>query len=127
MKVKTTDLHWLAGVLEGEGSFTVNRGHTIRNQNPTPIISLQMCDYDIVRRVCYLLDQNINIVRATNTHRPVYRVSIANARAIGWMFTLYLLMGERRREQIRIVVDAWKSHKARIRARTVWRKYGKKT
>jgi len=124
MMLRTEDLHWLAGLLEGEGCFSINKGDTARNKNPYEIISLQMCDYDIVNRVCHLFDHDITICNTTRS-KTVYRVTLGGAKAIGWMMTLYPLMGERRRSKIRECIMSWKSHRSRIRARGIWRRYGK--
>ena len=50
---KGTDIAWLAGLLEGEGSFIV------RPKN-TPYISLKMNDKDIVERAANLMGTTIN-------------------------------------------------------------------
>ena len=45
--MKTKELHWLAGLLEGEGCFTFN--------TYSPVIMLAMTDEDEVRRAATLM------------------------------------------------------------------------
>jgi hypothetical protein len=92
------DLAWLAGLLEGEGCFTATRadGHTY------PVIKLQMCDYDVVRRAASLM----GVVRL-ETREPRYEhwdrtyvAQLSGQRAAQWMRTLRPFMGERRSRAI---------------------------
>lgn len=50
--MENNDLHWLAGLLEGEGSFM----KPSPSSPNCPIISLQMTDEDIVKRVSLLFN-----------------------------------------------------------------------
>jgi hypothetical protein len=45
--VSTHELHWLAGLLEGEGSFTAGPPSSPR----MPVISVNMTDEDVVARL----------------------------------------------------------------------------
>src|SRR5260370_28845410 len=49
--VAECEVAWLAGVLEGEGTFGVARS----GQSSYPTISVQMCDESVVRRASRLL------------------------------------------------------------------------
>lgn len=91
------DLHWLAGLLEGEGSFL----------KPTPShpnqlrISLQMTDEDVVSRVSALWGIKYHAVTPANpNHKTIYVINLRGKRANEWMITLFPLMGQRRRKQI---------------------------
>jgi hypothetical protein len=50
--VPCSDLHWLAGLLEGEGSFLKGPPSAPRH----PILALQMTDEDVVARVAAMSD-----------------------------------------------------------------------
>jgi hypothetical protein len=51
-QITTLDLHWLAGLLEGEGRFIPGPPSAPR----TPAVVLTMADRDIVDRAAILLD-----------------------------------------------------------------------
>lgn len=94
----TCERAWLAGLLEGEGSFTTTQA----GGRSYPVIALKMCAEDVVRRVAGLMG-----AQWVNRHEPVdrrWRVTFATglsgARAAGWMRELRPQMGERRRMAI---------------------------
>ena len=92
------DLYWLAGLLEGEGSF--------RRPPPCeakyPRITLQMTDLDVVQRVAALFE--INYIYTQKYSREDWKTSystlVKGKRAVHIMNQLYPLMGERRKQQI---------------------------
>lgn len=106
--LRTIDIAWLAGLLEGEGSFGVKDG--------SPKIQMQSTDEDIIRRASELFGvafrEKPYKPRGKDYYKPVWGVHVHGTRAIGWMMTVYSLMGERRQEKIRSVIDAWKASKA---------------
>jgi len=92
--VKTLDIAWLAGLLEGEGSFYLSRG-----TNPT--ITLGMTDEDVVRRVALLMGVDQHVYRQQlGSGKPFFRIAILGSKAHAWMMTLACLMGKRRKEKI---------------------------
>ena len=95
--MKLTDIAWLAGLLEGEGYFALNRGKY-------PTITLSMTDEDIVVKAASLMGAKIN--RSGN----LWIAHINGAYAIQWMMTLYSLLGKRRRERVFEVIRYWKEH-----------------
>ena len=106
MRVTVKDVVWLAGLLEGEGSF-----FTYRN---SPTISVNMTDRDIIDRAAILLRSNVHICRPAGTRRKTpYSTSAHGAIAVGWMLTLYQFMGERRKSSIRQSIILWKNRTSR--------------
>ena len=95
--VNPDDVHWLAGLLEGEGSFMPgppSRPHM-------PVISVQMTDEDVIRRAANLLGrrpQRVEPQRARWT--ATWHLRLTGHRAAAWMRHLHPLMGARRRAQI---------------------------
>jgi hypothetical protein len=92
------ELHWLAGLLEGEGSFM----KPSPSSPNCPMIGLQMTDEDIVSRAASYLD-----ARYCCTHRgadrgwkPCYQILLKGKRAVYWMHLLRPLLGSRRQQQI---------------------------
>jgi hypothetical protein len=98
------DLFWLAGLLEGEGSF----------QKPTPCepnhprITINMTDYDVVKHVAELFEVKYIHTRKYKVEhwKDSYATLLKGKRAVRLMFRLYPLMGERRKQQIEAAIDA---------------------
>src|SRR5213594_2803751 len=91
---RLSQIAWLAGVLEAEGSFLMS-GRAIA-------IVANMTDRDIVERIAHLLGGTLHDVPHNNPRRlPVWRAQVTGRAAAGWMMTLYPLLGHRRRSQVR--------------------------
>ncbi len=101
--VSMKDIAWVTGIIEGEGCFRI--------AGASPTIALEMTDGDITARVAKLWGVNNNPPRARRYpgSKPLYKVSISGSKAIGWMLTMYTLLGTRRREKIKEVMAAWKA------------------
>ena len=95
--IKLTEIAWLAGLLEGEGYFSLKEGKY-------PQISLDMTVEDTVTRV-----SNMWNTRVTR-HRNRWITRVFSAYAIQWMMTLYPYLGKQRRENVREIVKFWKGH-----------------
>lgn len=100
--MEAKDITYIAGILEGEGHFAFYN---------TPCIKLDMTDRDIVEKVRSVVYKNAVI----RTYQPrqsnwkaQYSLCINGSIAIQWMMTLYLLMGSRRKIQIKEAIDKWK-------------------
>lgn len=106
------DIAWLAGLLEGEASFMLKNGNSI--------IAMQMTDKDVMDRAADLLGVKVgNYVRkpkGKSSYLPIFHLSIHGTKAIGWMMTLYSLMGVRRRAKILQILDRWKASKSAPRS-----------
>lgn len=102
------DIHWVAGLLEGEGSFIGKEGP----KGFSPVISLQMADKDIVAKVATILGSPKlmgPIIRTGNHRKEMWGCSVYGCRAVEWMMTLYVLLGERRKERIRQILTKWRA------------------
>lgn len=102
--IKVIDLYWLAGLYEGEGHFCYSK-------SGSPRMQLKMTDEDIIARARSLIysDAKIFIKQHENPKfKTSYTIAIHGMLAIQWMMTLYILMGRRRKEQIREVISTWK-------------------
>ncbi len=99
--ITTNQIHYVAGLLEGEGCFSFYK---------TPKISLAMTDLDTVTRIRNLIQCNCNIeyIIGENNKKGIYRFSVYGSIAIQWMMTLYSLLGERRKIKIREIIEIWK-------------------
>jgi hypothetical protein len=93
--MKKADLHWLSGLLEGEGCFSSDLVKGRRRRYP--LIVVQMTDRDVVERVAALFGvscQGPYWDRKSTV--PYYRAKATGARAIALMRLLSPLMGARR-------------------------------
>ncbi len=99
------DLHWLAGLLEGEGCFFASRAQ--RNKGYRIAVKLSMTDKDVMERA-----QRIMQVKSLNVHsRPnkkvAYIISLEGNHARNLMWTLLPLMGSRRQDTILTNLAHW--------------------
>lgn len=97
------DIIWLAGLLEGEGCFSLNE--------KTPTITLCMTDKDIVEKVAKIFKRQMTVdlrEKRSGGNKNAYITRICAADAVGWMLTLYSLLGIRRQSKIREILDEWK-------------------
>lgn len=91
------NLFWLAGLLEGEGSFCSGPP-----SNPNcPFISVQMTDEDIIEKVSLIFGVKYSSSKPRKAHHKVtYRTTLKGKRAIELMKVLKPFMGIRRQSQI---------------------------
>jgi hypothetical protein len=106
MTIDMKELYWLAGLIEGEGSFTfTNTPHGY------PRVKVKMTDEDVVRR-CQTVS---GVGKVSGPHsngdlKPSWTwVVQRHSHAAGLMMTLYTLMGERRQEKIRECLQRWEA------------------
>lgn len=108
MGIKLTELElaWLAGLLEGEGSF-VPPPPSDPNR---PRISIEMTDRDIVRRVATMFELAYVQSRRYETKvnwKQSFCVILRGQRAVSLMKRLYPYMGERRKKRINEIISSY--------------------
>ncbi len=94
-----SDIYWLAGLLEGEGSFIAPPP----SEPNKPRISIAMTDKDIIKRVANLFGLSYiyeSKDKRSSKWKPYFQVVFKGKRAAVLMRSLQPLMGERRRQQI---------------------------
>jgi hypothetical protein len=98
-------LAWVAGLLEGEGSFSLKGGGTARNI----VVQCHMTDVDVLRRLLTLAGGTLHGPYsngpAGRKQRWMWRVSGPHARTL--MKRLLPLMGERRTDRITGLLAAY--------------------
>lgn len=97
------ELYWVAGWLEGEGSFV----RPPPSSPKRPRISGSSCDRDVINEVARLL--RVKPGRKPDTRKewaPLWRVLLVGGRAITLMQAIAPVMGTRRRRQIERAIDA---------------------
>src|SRR6266542_691602 len=93
----THELHWLAGLLEGEGSFMAGPPSNPR----MPVISVHMTDEDVMARLGRIFARKVYMVMPRNPRwRTTYQVRVQGGNAVRWMTLMRPLMGARRQAQI---------------------------
>jgi hypothetical protein len=107
MRIDEKTLHWLAGYLEGEGSFM--KGSP---SNPNqPIIVVSSTDEDVIQNVSQLFERRYQKVSnergAERGWKPAFVVRLRGTKAVGLMRELLPLMGERRKVQIQKALDSY--------------------
>ena len=93
--MNSTELGWVAGLLEGEGSFLVRNEHTAR-------ISCGMTDRDVIERLQSLCGGNVYLQKnkAKEYYKDVWVWNVAGDSAAILMYQVRPHMGRRRSEKI---------------------------
>jgi hypothetical protein len=95
--VSSQELHGLAGLLEGEGSFMAGPPSSPR----MPVISVHMTDEDVIVRVGRIFGRKPYEARPRNPRwQASYQGRVTGGGAVRWMTLLRPLMGTRRQAQI---------------------------
>jgi hypothetical protein len=106
------DIYWLAGLLEGEGYFGLHHSFTDGYKYKKVRIAIKMNDKDIITKVHKILNCSCQITEQRDKYgfsRNMQYVTYVNGKkAIGWMLTLYPLMGHRRKAKIIEIINEWK-------------------
>lgn len=97
------ELAWLAGILEGEGSFMVAKSRYKERVYRYARITVQMSDADVIERVHKLTQTKGGIFTAAATglgNIPLHRVWVSGQAAYELMEKLRPWMGKRRQARI---------------------------
>lgn len=89
--IRSADIAWLAGLLEGEGAFGMS--------DRSLCVKILMTDRDIIERAAALLRGHTYTRRAPKIDRPRKPAWVAQVKgpwAAGWMMTIYKLQGASR-------------------------------
>jgi hypothetical protein len=101
------ELGWVAGLIEGEGSFTIKKSRRKNRFSCQPQLRVSMTDEDIIRKLAYLVPVG-NVLKAgrkTKGGKDVWMWTLTNSQAlIDLMIALRHLMGERRRQRIDFIL-----------------------
>ena len=104
MRIATQEIAWLAGLLEGEGSFLYTGGNNCQ-------IKVSMTDRDVVAHAAALFGKNVYGPYSSKGRlgkKPCYATYAISNYAAGWMMTLFSFMGQRRQEKIKAVLQLWR-------------------
>ena len=103
---------WLAGWLEGEGSFTTSEVGSKHGKFCQ--ITAGSIDHDTALHATQLLDGKIYgpyqyPCRLTKNRKPMWQVRVAGTLAASWMMILFPFMGTRRQKQIKSCLAGWRA------------------
>lgn len=101
------EIYWIAGLLEGEGCFQLNKPNSI-------MISLEMIDEDTIRRAAKIIDSTANVREyegRTETRKTTWKFQISGEIAIEWMQLLFPIMSKRRQEKISELLEIARNRK----------------
>ena len=100
------ELTWLAGLIEGEGCFTVNRSGT----RVYPRLIVHMTDFDTIRRAAQLMGvpETLLKIRRPHGHQPTLGFELSGRIAMRWAMVLYPWLGDRRRTKIAELWRLWR-------------------
>lgn len=87
------DIVWLAGLLEGEGCFDLQR-------NRYPRVRLAMVDRDVVGRAATLFGSSIRLTLKPKPASPIFHAEVQGPRAAEIMRAILPYMGARRSAKI---------------------------
>lgn len=105
-----SDAMWLAGLLEGEGSFGCDAFRK-QNRRPRPRLALGMTDEDIMRRAAGLLDSRLyGPYNKGIGKKLVWCVNMTGLKAAEYMRVLRPYMGSRRGARIEEVLRGWDAY-----------------
>ena len=110
------DIAWLAGLLEGEGSFQVDARSATRykvsSSPPSPSIKIQMVDEDVIKKVATMVNKKMfSPKRKTVKNKQTYQVHIGDRPTLRILLPRLLpYLGARRQAQAQLLLDALKAH-----------------
>ena len=114
--ISTKEIAWLAGLLEGEGSFDRQFSASPRQIR----VQVGMTDRDVIEHVANLWKgtcggpyQPKRWTKKGELVKASYRTNVHGKHAAAWMMTLYPLMGKRRKATIRKLLCGWRTSLAR--------------
>lgn len=111
LNLKENEIAWIAGLLEGEGYFGIDKRSSKRYQHstspPAPFIKISMVDQDIIERLSKLLDKDYFIPkRKTVSNKTVYTLHIGEKEKVLFVLQKILpYMGVRRSERIKECIE----------------------
>jgi len=104
-------VRWLAGLLEGEGSFCFQITSRYKNiRYRSPMVNLGMCDEDVVRKASRYGRAKMYgpyMGYGTRQKKPRWQALWRGKDALELMLKVYRFMGARRKSRIQEVLALW--------------------
>lgn len=108
------EIAWLAGLLEGEGSFVFKKQKRRNGVYVMPVIKVGSTDLDVMQRVAEMWGaKHMQFHRRRQPHwKDQWIVTRSGQPAVETMRQILPWMGERRAAKIRELIAAWEGRKA---------------
>lgn len=114
----TKNVIWLAGILEGEGSFCYQS--TNKKSRPLPWISIAMSDEDVIAKVSKIWNKKYSGYQPKNMkQKMMYQTAVRGNLAASWMMILYQFMGNRRSQKIKYILEEWRKTPNTFQCRSI--------
>lgn len=107
-RLSELELGWVAGLLEGEGCFTIKKGKRKNGFSCTPAVRVVSTDRDVIDRLHKLVPAGgvCEPTRKTKGGKQIYSWSLQSTEAVLDLLVVVLpLMGERRQNRIREILS----------------------
>jgi hypothetical protein len=101
---RDSEIAWLAGILEGEGSFLMQHCAVNGKNYYYPRITVTMTDEDVIIRVAAMFGTKAHPIKPKKG-LPQYRATIAGERGVAFMRGLLPYMGGRRSSKMRALIS----------------------
>lgn len=104
------DIYWVAGLLEGEGSFT-------SKANKFPRVTCEMTDEDVIKKLHSLLGGQLYKPTKRQSHwkQSWQWTYVKSHEAAAFMQKIYPYMGERRKKQIDNTLKKWHQYQKQLK------------
>ena len=109
------DKAWLAGLVEGEGSFTYQLQPSGGARLPYPIFGMRMTDLDVMERASSLIGGKLYGPYVRKPHKTFWDCRIYGPKAVRFALDMFAHMGQRRREQIANLLELDMQRKEGVR------------
>lgn len=113
--IAMNDLYWVAGFLEGEGCFMAlnqrRKWQKVTYPYYVPVIDVAQVNLEPLKKLNSLFNGGIfRLVKPVGNCQQAHAWRLNGRKAIALMMTLWPLMSERRRKQIELAIERWKSN-----------------
>lgn len=105
------EIAWLAGLMEGDGSFQLHANGKRGKPNRCPLLAISMLDLDIIERVAKIFQCNIGKYLTPKKDKYSFAARTAKRSIVEpLIYAMYPYMGLRRKEQINKMIKWYKEH-----------------
>lgn len=108
--VTEIDIAWLAGLLEGEGCFGIQKVY----KRFHPRVDFKTTDLDVLRKAQRLMLSNALSIETRSRYKKYYITSVSGAVAISLMKKILPHMGERRTQRINEIISIYESQPPKV-------------
>lgn len=112
LNLTDVEIAWIAGLLEGEGSFCLDARSAKRYNKstspPSPTLQIAMVDEDIIQRLAEYLNKNYStLTRKTIKEKTVYKLNVGDRATLTYLYPrICPFLGKRRKIEVQKGIDA---------------------